>query len=154
MKVKTRYKDELMPIMFYYEITNSGSSFKLLRVCGQCPAFQLDFMCCLSEAKNKVACDKGEVSCILKLRRISKVWDKECIIEANKNKINKNSLFRRCWKLLSIATTSPWVWAFRLNQITSMSNLLINQLSIYKLQMSFKCNSLYKINFYFYGLPR
>ena len=46
-------------------------------LCNNCPDDPSEFSsCCLYEAKIKVACVKEGVSCITKVAKMTKVWDK------------------------------------------------------------------------------
>ena len=45
--------------------------------CSNCPRAAIDLSkCCLSETKLKIECQKENVGCVLKLKKIEKLWDK------------------------------------------------------------------------------
>ena len=45
--------------------------------CSSCPTIAIPLSkCCLSEAKIRNECQKENVDCVLKLKKIEKLWDK------------------------------------------------------------------------------
>ena len=52
-----------------------------LCTCSSCPNTPIDrSKCCLSEAKIKNECQLENVNCVLKLKKIEKLWDKVNIL--------------------------------------------------------------------------
>ena len=46
-------------------------------LCGNCPSVPEEHSkCCHYETKNKAACEKEDVTCIIDVRKMNKIWDK------------------------------------------------------------------------------
>ena len=100
-------------------------------LCGNCPDMHEEHSkCCQYEMKNRAACEKEDVSCIVDVKKMNKVWDKVRKIAAWN--LSLIIFFRRFLRFLWMLTIRLLVWE-------SLHPLKISKINIYNLEPNECC---------------